>query len=509
MSVVLSCGGENSTVRLWDPSSGTTYAQYKGNVSGPHSIACVGDDFFAIAQAGKPMINLWTWTKDTCQLRCPVPEKVSALTSNRDGSILCGGGVNGLVMIWQPITGSLLRQWKGHYKEVTCATITDDNAWLITGGEDGLVHVWSLVQLLDGCLRDDDAPRAPAKGAASFSFSSHSLPISAIATRELSPGEHEVVTCSLDCTLRLWHVPSGTPRGTVSLPVSPLAVISDPVRGRVFVGCSDGTVRSVKIDLSAAQISTAAVSTAGVRVPLGRGEGCLSLENVRMVGHSKAVTCVLLALDSAQLITASADGTLRVWDPVTGQTVRAYEGHAATPPVLCAVLLSKKPRGIGASLLKKAAAANADSARQKVQPLRKFVNSELASGQPVLLRDTVSCVPRFTTHPNARCGVLGAELTLGVSPTQTSITEAYCHARPDLPPKCFLDDAEERRIRTGIQSQIQPCGEGVPAGAGSDTGITGVAGGLDVSVPTLVDENERLRSLVDRLYAHAVAQISQ
>ena len=45
-------------------------------------------------------------------------------------------------------------------------------------------------------------------------------------------------------------------------------------------------------------------------------------------GHTKPVRGLAWSPDGAQLASASLDGTLRLWDPATGQTTATLTGHA-------------------------------------------------------------------------------------------------------------------------------------------------------------------------------------
>jgi hypothetical protein len=58
-----------------------------------------------------------------------------------------------------------------------------------------------------------------------------------------------------------------------------------------------------------------------------------SVEPVELKGHTESVLRLAISPDGQRLASASADGTVKVWDPATGRELLALTGH--TGPVLC------------------------------------------------------------------------------------------------------------------------------------------------------------------------------
>src|SRR4030042_5032322 len=90
-----------------------------------------------------------------------------------------------------------------------------------------------------------------------------------------------------------------------------------------------------------------------------KSRGRQSDELIRiLIGHNGAVMCCAVSPDSAWIVTASGDRTVRVWDALTGQLHHTLKGH--TEPIWgCAISpdgawvvspsLDKKVQGWGAS----------------------------------------------------------------------------------------------------------------------------------------------------------------
>src|SRR5260221_12450203 len=55
----------------------------------------------------------------------------------------------------------------------------------------------------------------------------------------------------------------------------------------------------------------------------------------RLEGHTDVVGIGIWSADDSRLVTASLDGTLRVWDPATGKQIQMMDHHSS---VWCAAL---------------------------------------------------------------------------------------------------------------------------------------------------------------------------
>jgi WD40 repeat protein/serine/threonine protein kinase len=79
----------------------------------------------------------------------------SSIAFSGDGRYLATAGGNGLVSIWDPKTGNLIRVLRGHSAYVTCVAFSPDGRRLASCGQDGTVVLWDaetgdkLLKLLD------------------------------------------------------------------------------------------------------------------------------------------------------------------------------------------------------------------------------------------------------------------------------------------------------------------------------------------------------------------------
>jgi WD40 repeat protein len=128
---LLASGGDDGTVRLWDPASGDPVGHpLTGHTSGVRTVAAV-----------------------------PLP----------DGrTLLASGGGDGTVRLWDPVSGDPVRHpVTGHtnwVRAVAAVPLPDGRIMLATGGGDGTVRLWDLDTRLTGrvsrWLRSDNREQA-------------------------------------------------------------------------------------------------------------------------------------------------------------------------------------------------------------------------------------------------------------------------------------------------------------------------------------------------------------
>jgi WD40 repeat protein len=195
-----------------------------------------------------------------------------------------------------PVLRSLLMEvrhgmWKvevRHGGAVQTAVFSPDGARLVTASEDGTARVW------------DAATGAPV-----------GVPLQheqRVLRASFSPDGTRVVTASEDGTARIWDAATGTP---VGVPLKHEQMVRSatfsPDGTRVLTASNDGTARIWD-----------AASGAAVVVLLKQDP---SVARAAFSKQDPSVTRAAFSADGMRVVTASADGTVRVWDAASGTPV--------------------------------------------------------------------------------------------------------------------------------------------------------------------------------------------
>ena len=215
---------------------------------------------------------------------------VHALAFNPAENLLASAGYRE-VKLWQRTPNVKVGTYPQD-QSVTAVAASPDGKWLAFGRADHSVVIQSVA--------DANAKRI---------LAGHAGPITAV---KFSSNSLVVFSGSKDKTIRSWSVVEGTQTGILETPHEVTCLTLNPEVTRVFTGhAGDNVVRGWNIPFEAPK----------------PGEPAKPV--IEMKGHEGPVTSVELILPgAAQLVSASADSTWRVWDVTNGSQVRA-QNHGA------------------------------------------------------------------------------------------------------------------------------------------------------------------------------------
>jgi WD40 repeat protein len=242
-----------------------------------------------------PMEDSWT---PMIQALVGHEETVRIITFSRDGKQIASGSADGVVKLWDAVTGSLQQTLEAHPMKITALAFLPDGKAILSGGYDGSVKRWDTTTgerqdwfHLEGPDNRDDGGTA----------SPHALALSADCRRIAATGYRD----DDDEYIMLFDAATGELQWVLAdRTYGPLALAFSPDGTQLVSSYHDGAVRLWDATTGALQQT--------------------------LVGHRDSVWNVAYSPDGKQIVSASHQ-TINVWNAATADlpTTLAYPGARA------------------------------------------------------------------------------------------------------------------------------------------------------------------------------------
>jgi len=217
-------------------------------------------------------------------------DSVRSAAFNYDGTRIVTASEDGTARIWDAKTGKEQLRLEGGSEAMTEASFSRDGLRVVTASRDNTARVWDAMS-----------------GKEIARFDGHTEDVVSAA---FSPDGKRVVTASDDVTVRIWDSATGQEQGVINS--------QSYLRRAVFN--TDGTrVLTLSTD-GAAQIWDAAGCKQGATAP-----ECKPLTTTRF--DTSSFQDANFSADGANFVTAHQDGSVNLWDFVTGKVIVRMEGH--------------------------------------------------------------------------------------------------------------------------------------------------------------------------------------
>ncbi|HET9905667.1 MAG TPA: TIR domain-containing protein [Anaerolineales bacterium] len=206
-----------------------------------------------------------------------------------DGRLVATAGADGIVMIWDTVTGEQLRSMK-HQSSVNSVAFSPDGQMLVTASDDATARVWNVDT-----------------GRQMYVLRGHSA---AVLGAAFSPDGKLIATGGNDTLVKIWNAATGE-------------FINEISNG-------DAPYNEAVADLAFSEDSQYVLTTGGYIPRL------LDIQNAFVLteyleGHTfYVISGAISPGDGRQVVTASRDHTIRIWDTETARSIEVLRGHSGT-----------------------------------------------------------------------------------------------------------------------------------------------------------------------------------
>ncbi len=282
-----------------------------------NSVAMSIDGKMAVTAGGwpDPVMRIWDLRAGEMKMIVPFEGYVGAVAMSPDGRYIAGGGMTGVIYVWDSRKGKWVSAFTGHTSPITAMTIDPSGRYVVSGDSSGIMKVWKIGRI------------GPYK-----SYFAHD---SGITDLSFSPDGRFLVSTSLDGKIKVWSDFYRNPVVTIDYgrPVTTAIVLpsSYTQSGKMTIVAGDGNG-----DLIFWKVE-----------PKSEAEFIESYEVVdfrKVRAHSGKVADLVLNADGTLMASGGEDGIVKLWDPSTGKLLRNV-GRMERPVTSLAMTLDGRVLG--------------------------------------------------------------------------------------------------------------------------------------------------------------------
>ena len=137
--------GEDKTIRIWDFLTGAELMHLEGHTNVTCSVTFSGDGKWIASGAADNTGRIWN--AETGELSHELKGHsgpVCALQFSPDGSFLASGAADGKIIVWDVLSGNIAFMLKGHNGPVNRIRFSPDGQQIFSASDDGSVRTWRV-----------------------------------------------------------------------------------------------------------------------------------------------------------------------------------------------------------------------------------------------------------------------------------------------------------------------------------------------------------------------------
>ncbi|MEH1940985.1 MAG: NB-ARC domain-containing protein [Nostoc sp.] len=341
-SVLASCG-QDHTIKLWDTTTGESLKTLYGHTSIVTAIAWSPDGQLLASTSYDRTVKIWHLATAKCVQTLEGHNAcVWSVAFHPADQILATAGEDNTIKLWELQTGCCVQTLEGHQHWVKPIAFSPEGQILASGSFDQTIKLWDIHT-----------------GVCLMTLQGHAGVVTSVA---FSPKSERLVSGSYDQTVKIWDIDTGKCLDTLEKHTNRIWSVAFHPQGHLIAsGGDDHAARVWELQTGKCTKTLQGHSNAIYALALlpggiahswqhnllasGHEDQTIKLWDVNfnapqnlkvdlqpfrvLHGHSNRIFSVAFSSNGQFLASASADRTIKLWNPHTGQCLKTLHGHGS------------------------------------------------------------------------------------------------------------------------------------------------------------------------------------
>ncbi|KAE9620861.1 hypothetical protein Lal_00019715 [Lupinus albus] len=313
----------------YEASTGATYTHFSHCRSPRRGLTMVNQSLIAVSHVfsdtGAGSVQIYNWHISNVFNNFPLPEPVAPLIATSDGAFLFLGGLSGTIHSLSFPSGNLVNSFSLHSTPISSLHLNHDASLLISGSNDGVIVMipsFKLVEEGSYSLAEEEDSR----DFILHQWKAHSDSITALKSG-VGLCRSTLISCSLDCTCKIWDMSNGVLIQTVTFPYAIFGVALDSRESRFYAGGEDGLVYMGSMN----------------REMIKKGYELFTWSKC----HNGSIVSLVLVNEGRNLVSAAEDGSVWKWDVMNGEVTMVLGNNNDKRSMISDMIVATRDRNHG------------------------------------------------------------------------------------------------------------------------------------------------------------------